>query len=109
MWQEGQATEAGKTLLRVLETKEPKEAGATKEWARKIEHRFTFVPRIDDSGWREGRPKVKAESPSCLVLFVPGRHVRGMGFRLTTTAETDGQLQRAVQEVERWLVKEGKV
>lgn len=124
LWQEGQATDAGKMMLRVLETvealpaprsgecelhlarKEPKEAEATNEWARRIARRFTFIERIDDIGWREGQPKVKTESPRCLVLFVPGRRVHGIGFRLTTSAETDGQLQRAGQEVEGWLAKE---
>lgn len=121
---EGQVTEAGQLLLKVLETiqalpeprsgeceqhlakKEPKEAQATKEWAERVAHRFTFVTRIDDIGWREGQPKVKTEPPNRLILFVPGRRVQGIGFRLTTTAQTDGQLQRAEQEVERWLAKE---
>jgi len=31
--------------------------------------------------------------------------VRGIGFRLTTTAQTEGQLRRAAQEMERWLDK----
>jgi CRISPR-associated protein Csx14 len=37
---------------------------------------------------------------------LPGRRVRGIGFRLTTTAQTHGQLVRAQQEVERWIEKE---
>jgi CRISPR-associated protein Csx14 len=49
---------------------------------------------------------VKAEDPNCLIVYLPGRRVRGIGFRLTTTAQTHGQLVRAQQEVERWIEKE---
>ncbi|MCS7170592.1 MAG: CRISPR-associated protein Csx14, partial [Candidatus Kapabacteria bacterium] len=64
---------------------------------------FLFVERIEDIGWREGAPKVKAEVPRFLTVFLPGRRVRGMGFRLTTTAQTQGQLECARRAVERWL------
>jgi CRISPR-associated protein Csx14 len=119
-----QVTEAGKTLLKILEgiqslpeprsgecgqylaKKEPMEAQTTREWAEKIARRFTFVTRIEDIGWREGQPKVKAESPNYLTIFVPGRRVRGIGLRLSTTAQTDGQLQRAASEVQNWIERE---
>jgi CRISPR-associated protein Csx14 len=117
-------TDLGRMVLRVLESvetlpeprageceiqlahKEPKEADETRKWAERLANRFSFVERIDDIGWREGQPKVKAEAPNVLVVFLPGRRVRGIGFRLTTTAQTHGQLVRAQQEVERWIEKE---
>lgn len=89
-----------------LNRKEPKEAEETKKWADRLASRFLFVERIEDIGWREGQPKVKAEPPNVLVVFLPGRRVLGIGFQLTTTAQTPGQLERARQEVERWIEKE---
>ncbi len=86
--------------------KEPKEVQKTREWAHRLANRFLFVERIEDVGWREGQPKVKAVPPNVLVLYLPGRRVQGIGFRLTTTAQTPGQLERARQEVERWLERE---
>jgi len=117
-------TDLGKIVLRVLESVEtlpeprageceihlahgePKEAEGTKKWAERLANRFSFVERIDDIGWREGQPKVKAEDPHCLIVYLPGRRVRGIGFRLTTTAQTSGQLERARQAVERWIERE---
>jgi CRISPR-associated protein Csx14 len=96
---------AGKCEIQ-LAHKEPKEAGETSKWAERLANRFSFVERIDDIGWREGQPKVKAEDPNYLIVYLPGRRVRGIGFRLTTTAQTHGQLVRAQQEVERWIEKE---
>jgi CRISPR-associated protein Csx14 len=89
-----------------LARKEPKEAQRTREWANRLANRFLFVERIEDIGWREGQPKVRAEPPNVLVVYLPGRRVPGIGFRLTTTAQTPGQLERARQEVERWIEKE---
>jgi CRISPR-associated protein Csx14 len=89
-----------------LASKEPKEAQRTQEWAKRLCNRFLFVERIEDIGWREGQPKVRMEPPNVLVLYLPGRRVPGIGFRLTTTAQTPGQLERARQEVERWIDKE---
>jgi CRISPR-associated protein Csx14 len=124
LWRSGSPTELGKVVLQVLESvealpepreggcevklakREPKEADETRKWAEHIVNRFFFVKQVDDIGWREGRPKVKPELPEVLVLFVPGRRVRGIGLRLTTTAKTEGQLYRAAQEVEHWLEKE---
>jgi CRISPR-associated protein Csx14 len=120
----GGPTTLGQTVLQVLESvealpeprvdeceiklasKEPKAVRETQEWANRIANRFLFVERIEDIGWREGQPKVRAEAPNALVLYLPGRRVRGIGFRLTTTAQTPGQLERARQEVERWIVEE---
>ncbi len=117
-------TDLGRMVLRVLESvealpepragecekslarKEPKEAEETRKWADRLANRFLFVERIEDIGWREGQPRVRAEAPKALVLYLPGRRVRGIGFRLTTTAQTPGQLERARQEVERWIVEE---
>jgi CRISPR-associated protein Csx14 len=89
-----------------LASKEPKEAQRTQEWAESLCNHFSFVERIEDIGWREGQPKVRMEPPNVLVLYLPGRRVPGIGFRLTTTAQTPGQLERARQEVERWIDKE---
>lgn len=125
LWQQGSPTDFGRRVLDVLESvealppprqseecekslakKEPKEAQATRDWADRICRRFLFVERIEDIGWRQGQPKVKAEPPNQLVIFLPGRRTQGIGFRLTTTAQTPGQLERARQEVERWIEKE---
>jgi len=121
---EGQPTPLGKMILQVLESietlpeprqgeceknlarKEPKEAEQTRLWAERLERRFLFIERIEDIGWREGQPKVKAEAPNLLIVFLPGRRIPGIGFQLTTTAKTSGQLERARQEVERWLERE---
>lgn len=96
---------AGECEIR-LASKEPKEARETQEWANRLANRFLFVERIEDFEWRQGQPKVKAESPNMLVVFLPGRRVREIGFRLTTTAQTPGELERARQEVERWIENE---
>ncbi|MDW8226071.1 MAG: CRISPR-associated ring nuclease [Bacteroidota bacterium] len=119
--QGGQPTFIGQMVLQVLESvealpdprqgeceiqlakKEPREAEETRRWADRLANRFLFVERIEDIGWREGAPKVKAEVPRFLTVFLPGRRVRGMGFRLTTTAQTQGQLECARRAVERWL------
>lgn len=120
-------TELGRTVLQILEdvetlpeprkgeceiklpTKEPKEYEETERWTQRIRDRFPFVERIEAIGWREGQPKVKEEPPNKLILFVPGKRVKGIGFRLITTAKTKGQLQRAKQEVEHWLKKDLKL
>lgn len=124
LWQGGQPTDFGKTVLRILENvetlprprsgecriqlarKETKEEKATEEWAKRICNRFGFVERIESIGWKEGQPKVKVEAPNKLVVYLPGRRVRGIGLRLFTTAETPGQLERAREEVERWIAEE---
>jgi CRISPR-associated protein Csx14 len=125
LWEGGRITELGRRILEILESvetlppprqteeceknlahKEPKEARATQDWADKICRRFLFVKRIEDIGWRQGEPKVRQELPNRLIVYLPGRRISGIGFRLTTTAQTDGQLKRAAQEVERWIVKE---
>ena len=125
LWEKGQLTELGRRVLAILENvealppprqseecekslahKEPKEFKATRDWADNICRRFLFVERIEDIGWRQGEPKVRPELPSRLIVYLPGRHISGVGFRLTTTAQTDGQLKRATQEIERWITKE---
>jgi len=126
LWRNDQPTELGKTLLQILEgveslppprlgdpeiqlaKKEPKEKEQTQKWAEQLCHRFSFIVRVEDIGWRQGEPKVKPEPPDKLILFLPGKRVSGIGFRLTTTAQTEGQLQRAAQEIERWLSREMK-
>jgi CRISPR-associated protein Csx14 len=120
----GTPTPQGQMVLQVLESvetlperrqgdcqlslakKEPREARETEEWANRLANHFPFIERIEDIGWREGQPKVRVEPPNTLVVFLPGRRVRGIGFRLTTTAQTPGQLERARQEIERWIDKE---
>ncbi len=121
--QEG-ITELGQMVLRVLESvetlpepragdceiklakREPKEEKNTQAWAERIANRFLFVECVEDIGWREGQPKVKAEPPNILIVFLPGRRVAGIGFRLITTTRTEGQLERVRQEVERWIERE---
>jgi CRISPR-associated protein Csx14 len=122
----GKPTPMGEMVLQVLESvdalpeprqgecqkqlakKEPKEKKQTEEWADRLANRFPFIERIDDIGWREGESKVKTEPPDALVVFLPGRRVSGIGFRLKTTAKTQGQLERARQEVERWVDQESR-
>ncbi len=125
LWQQGNPTDFGRRVLDVLEsvetlppprqsedcdialaTKEPKEAPTTRQWADRICRRFLFVERIEDIGWRQGQPKAITEPPNHLKVYLPGRRIPGIGFRLTTTARTPGQLERARQEVERWIEKE---
>jgi len=125
LWEKGQLTELGRRVLAILENvealppprqseecekslahKEPKEFKATRDWADKICRRFLFVERIEDIGWSQGESKVRQELPNRLIVYLPGRQISGIGFRLTTTAQTDGQLKRATQEVERWITKE---
>lgn len=120
---EGSPTYIGRMVLRVLEyveaspklrtgeceiklaSKEPKEAQRTQEWANRLANRFFFVECIEDIGWREGQPKVKEEPPNKLIVFLPGKRVKGIGFRLTTTAQTPGELEWAKKEIEKWLEK----
>ncbi|MCS7158662.1 MAG: CRISPR-associated ring nuclease [Blastocatellia bacterium] len=120
----GQPTPIGQVVLQVLESvealpdprqgdceiqlakKEPREAEETEKWGDRLANRFLFVERIEDIGWREGQPKVKAEPPNFLIVYLPGRRVQGIGFRLTTTAQTRGQLERARQEIEHWIERE---
>jgi CRISPR-associated protein Csx14 len=122
----GELTPIGKMVLQVLESvdalpeprqggcqihlarKEPKEKQQTEEWADRLANCFPFIESIDDIGWREGQPKVKTEPPDALVVFLPGRRVSGIGFRLKTTAKTQGQLERAWQEVKQWIEKEAR-
>jgi len=99
---EPRAGECEKSLAR----KEPKEAEETEKWANRLANRFLFVERIEDIGWEEGEPKVWAKPPNTLFVRLPGRRVRGIVFRLVTTAQTSGQLERARQEIERWIDKE---
>lgn len=125
LWEKGQLTVLGRRVLAILENvetlppprqneecekslahKEPKEFKATRDWADKICRRFLFVERIEDIGWSQGKPKVRQELPNRLIVYLPGRQISGIGFRLTTTSQTDGQLRRATQEVERWITKE---
>jgi CRISPR-associated protein Csx14 len=95
-------TDLGRMVLRVLESvealpepragkceiqlahKEPKEADETKKWAERLANRFSFVERIDDIGWREGQPKVKAEDselPGCILCRDVECGVSGFGSR----------------------------
>jgi len=120
----GNLTDTGRMVLSVLERvellpeprqgecekrlsdSEPRMHRVTRQWADRIAQRFLFVRQIEDIGWREGQPKVRAEAPNVLVVYVPARQVQGMVFRLLTTARTQGQLERAQQEIERWLERE---
>jgi len=88
-----------------LAKKEPKEKEETEKWAKRLANRFLFIKRIEDIGWKEGESRVKVEE-NFLTVFLPGRKVQGIGFRLTTTAKTEGQLERAMDEIERWIEKE---
>ena len=116
-----QVTQFGRTVKKILEevemlpppregdceisisNKEPKEVQMTKEWAERICNRFYFVKKIEDTQWREGKPKVKIVPPNKLIVSLPGRRVQGIIFRLFTTANTPGQLEKARQQVEKWI------
>lgn len=123
LWSKGKVTELGRTVGRILEQveslpaprpgecakhlsrKEAKEIQITHRWMERICERFWFVEKIEAIGWREGQPKVKTEAPNKLIVYLPGRRVRGVGLRLFTTAKTTGQLERAKQELERWITR----
>ena len=116
-----QVTQFGRTVKKILEEvemlpppregdceisiskKEPKEVQMTKKWAERVCNRFYFVKKIEDMQWREGEPKVKIELPNKLIVSLPGRRVQGIIFKLTTTANTPGQLEKARQQVEKWI------
>jgi len=86
--------------------KEPKEYRKTEEWANRICRRFNFVRRIESIPWRKGVPKVKSKDPNIIEVYLKGAKVRNLGFRLITTAQTQGQLKHAEREVERWMRQE---
>lgn len=121
---DNQPTARGKAVLEILEyveslpdprvekcdiritTKEPKEENKTREWAAKIEKNFPFITKIETIDWRNTDPTVEVKPPNFLVVYLPGKQVRGIGFRLTTTAKSLGQLERAKKEVEDWIKRE---
>lgn len=114
-------TELGKMVLEILESveslpepclhepeiklskKEPKFIKELEKRANEFKDRFHFVCRIMDAKWRRGKPKVKIEKPDKIRVFIS----TGRGFNysliLLTTAKTDGELEAAKREVEKFL------
>jgi len=124
LWARGKRTALGEMVLQVLEYVEAmpeprsgqceihldrkghsKEAEDTRKWACRLGRRFAFIREIRDIGWRQGKRKkgVQLGAVPILRVFVPGSRVRSIGFQLTTTAKSEGQLRRAAQQIERML------
>jgi len=72
------------------------------EWAREIERRFEFVQVLETIDWH-GEFEIRAALPNIVTVPVPG--ITGVGFRLTTTAQTLGQLQCVRNELEQWIAE----
>ncbi len=117
----GEPTSLGQTVAAILEGVEglpPARQGKCKiakfqhHYADKLEGfakelcgRFPFITEIRGGEWRSGEGKVKAEPPNMIRLF----ELLGTDFPLqlilTTTATTEGQLEAARREIERYLRK----
>jgi len=117
-------TEIGKTVLNILESveslpepypheakvhlssKEPKYKDKLQEMVNKLKSRFSFICELNDIPWKQGEPKVLAKEGNILEVYFPSRKGFNLALKLITTATTSGQLERARQEVEKFLEKE---
>lgn len=117
-------TDIGKTVLNILESveslpepclyeaqvhlssKEPKYKDRLQEMVNKLKRRFSFICELSDIPWKQGVPKVLAKEGNILEVYFPSRKGFNLALKLVTTATTSGQLEKAKQEVERFLNKE---
>jgi len=117
---EGKVTDDGKVVLSILESveslpepcphepkiqldkSEPRFKKQIEETARKLCHRFAFICEVEDIGWRSGIPKVSIRENNLEIYF---RNPKGfnLGLRIKTTAGSEGQLNRAKSELEKFL------
>jgi CRISPR-associated protein Csx14 len=118
-------TDTGKIVLNILESveslpepyqdemkvrlsaSEPKYKNEIQNMVEKIKRRFSFIKEISDIGWKQGVPKVIAKEGNILEVYFRNRKGFNLALRLVTTATTSGQLEKARQELEKFLEKEG--
>lgn len=121
LYEKGKATELGKLVLNILELVESLPdpylveaeiniaphhyAKELEQIAKKLKRRFSWLCRIQSINWRQGEPKVKIKSPKYLEIYFPliGKGGLNLALLLETTAATSGQLERAKQDVEKFL------
>ena len=115
----GESTELGQTVATILEGVEGLPPARQEEcriakfqhhYADRLERfswelcgRFPFIIEIRGGEWRSGEGKVKAESPNIIRVFEPLGTDFPLQLVLTTTAMTQGQLEAARREIERYL------
>ncbi|MCD5401278.1 CRISPR-associated ring nuclease [candidate division NPL-UPA2 bacterium] len=120
---EGERTEKGNTLLEILQKVESKpppylgectihlnrgEPRFLKErgiLAESLRHAFRFVAEIRELDWREGETGVKVAPPHALEVNYRLRGGPTLRFSLKTTAKTEGELEAARSQIERWLLR----
>ncbi len=115
----GEPTKLGQTVAAILEGVEglpPARQGECKiakfqhhyanmleHFARELSGRFPFVTEIRGGEWRSGEGKVRVEPPNIIRIFEPLGTNFPLQLILTTTATTQGQLEAARREIERYL------
>ncbi len=118
------ATDIGRMVLNILESveslpepcpheakvhlssKEPKYKDRLQEMVNKLKRRFSFICELSDIPWKQGEPKVLAKKGNILEVYFPSRKGFNLALKLVTTATASGQLEKARQEVEKFLEKE---
>jgi CRISPR-associated protein Csx14 len=115
----GEPTELGQTVATILEGVEglpPARQGECKisiakhHYSNRLERfawelcgRFPFITEIRSGEWRSGEGKVKAEPLNIIRVFEPLGTDFPLQLVLTTTATSEGQLEAARREIERYL------
>jgi len=74
-----------------------------KRFAQELCGRFPFIIEIRSGDWGGGEAKVKAELPNIIRVFEPLGTDFPLQLILSTTAMTQGQLEKARQEIGRYL------
>lgn len=119
MTSDGEPTELGCTVAAILEGVEGLPPARQEEcnvsiakhhYSDRLERfawelcgRFPFITEIRSGEWRSGEGKVKAEPPNIIRVFEPLGTDFPLQLILTTTATSEGQLEAARREVERYL------
>lgn len=78
-------------------------ADKLERFAWQLSGRFPFITEIRGGEWRSGEGKVKADPPNILHVFEPLGTNFPLHLILTTTATSEGQLEAAKREIERYL------
>ncbi|MHA1631867.1 MAG: CRISPR-associated ring nuclease [Candidatus Freyarchaeota archaeon] len=73
--------------------------------AQKLVNRISYVTRVRSIEWKAGKEKVQKEPPNKLKVYINTGKGYNLGFLLETTAETEGQLAAAAEEVKELLQK----
>ncbi|MBW2071442.1 MAG: CRISPR-associated protein Csx14 [Deltaproteobacteria bacterium] len=116
---QGEPTPMGQTVAVILEgveglpparQEECKVSIAKHHFSNRLERfawelcgRFPYVTKIRSGEWRSGEGKVKVESPNIIRVFAPLGTDFPLQLILTTTATSEGQLEAARRDVERYL------